>query len=503
MILLLINLLQSEQRRISWVVIVAAALVLVAGVSLVVYFYRRYKRIEKEAEDDWDASRGLFVNFARAEKKSDAVESVASIEASEPEIQQPPIIQGTRELASEPVARATESETAPEPPIVEAIPPTPPPKEARATEIFASPAPAQPSSQPEAPSEVTAFDDDVWADLEVGEHPAITAETVAQNEPPRVSRVESSSHREPFEPPRIDPIRHREPFEPPRIEPLSPRQQAETRALHSQAPPAEPINKPSERHTSLFGSRITLAGSPSDAKRSDKAETLEFAAPAVPARQDVEPSVASRTAYKSRLAPAGSVLGLPSEASSQPLILGKPARPTEETGIGALTNYGKDLGPKGGRAGTVVLLLVLALLAGAAAVYVFVPSVHSRTNALVARIRGVDARTAEAASKPKAQVIPSFRPEVNKNMVIARGAVDNISDEPLENLEIEVSLQPGGDAPPEVRRIPVTPSPLPPNERGNFEFEYDGKRDTGFAGYKITRLFSNGTEVKFKSPLQK
>ena len=119
----------------------------------------------------------------------------------------------------------------------------------------------------------------------------------------------------------------------------------------------------------------------------------------------------------------------------------------------------------------------------------------------IARLRGVDAQDRDAL-KTKAQIMPSSRPEVNKNMVIARGAVDNISEEPLGVLEVEVSLRRGDNAPPEIRRIPVTPDPLPPGERGSFEFEYDGKRDTGFAGYTITRLFSNGTEVRFRTPPQ-
>jgi hypothetical protein len=105
--------------------------------------------------------------------------------------------------------------------------------------------------------------------------------------------------------------------------------------------------------------------------------------------------------------------------------------------------------------------------------------------------------------KPKAQVIPSTRPEVNKNMVIARGAVDNISDEPLENLTVEVSLTRGSGGPAETRTVSVTPNPLPARERGIFEFEYDGKRDTGFVGYTITKLFSNGNEVRFRAPGQK
>ena len=110
---------------------------------------------------------------------------------------------------------------------------------------------------------------------------------------------------------------------------------------------------------------------------------------------------------------------------------------------------------------------------------------------------------AEAAMNTRAEVIPSYRPEVNKNIITARGAVDNISDEPLKNLYVEISLQSGGHASTETRKVPVTPNPLPPSQRGMFEFQYDGKRDTGFAGYKIIRLLSDETEVKFRTPKQK
>jgi len=179
-------------------------------------------------------------------------------------------------------------------------------------------------------------------------------------------------------------------------------------------------------------------------------------------------------------------------------------RTDNEAGIDALTNYGRDVGPKGGRGGTVALLAVVLLLGGGVLLYLFVPSVHSGVSGFVSKLRGTDKEAAiEASNKQRAQVIPSFRPEVNKNMVTARGAVDNISDEPLENLEIEVSLQRGENTTPEIRKVPVSPSPLPPGQRGTFEFEYDGKRDTGFTGYKITRLFSGGTEVKFRAPGQK
>jgi len=209
-----------------------------------------------------------------------------------------------------------------------------------------------------------------------------------------------------------------------------------------------------------------------------------------------EPSLAGARSYK---APAGSILGLPAEGSHGALILGQPARSESDAGIGALTNYGKDLSPKAGVGGTIALLIVVALLGGSLLLYLFVPSVHSRVGAFVGRVRGTDT---QASTKSKVQVFPSFRQEINKNMVTAKGAIDNISDQPLENLEVEVSLQRGADTPPEIRRIAVAPNPLLPNTRGNFEFEYDGKRDTGFVSGKITRVLSNGSEIKFRAPSQ-
>src|SRR5262245_40965106 len=65
LLLLLFNLLQAP-KRLSWFVIVAAVIALTATVSLFVYFYKRYKRIEKETENEWDSSRtSLFVDEPR------------------------------------------------------------------------------------------------------------------------------------------------------------------------------------------------------------------------------------------------------------------------------------------------------------------------------------------------------------------------------------------------------------------------------------------------------
>jgi heme/copper-type cytochrome/quinol oxidase subunit 1 len=88
MMLLLLILLQAE-RRLSPFVIIGAVLVFIAGVSLLVYFYRRYKRMEKETEDDWDAGRhSLFVKVpstnAEVESKAESLSPAKVEEKREP-----------------------------------------------------------------------------------------------------------------------------------------------------------------------------------------------------------------------------------------------------------------------------------------------------------------------------------------------------------------------------------------------------------------------------------
>lgn len=489
MSLLLLNLLQ--QGRLSKVVIVGAALLFIAGVSLLVYFYRRYRRIEKEPEEDWDLSRrSLFVNVAPPSQTAEEAGDKAVQVTPAPEIT-PVVSGGTRELSSEPQLQSS----APPSDSVSSVP--------RQTDAPAPPIePATPSVEPMRPaghvapivqetkteSEHTAFDEEVWAGLEV-EEPSPTQgprdETTplhAVSERLPAARVDERSHREPFERPSIERVPHREPFEPPSIKPLTPREQAAvTRELRSSPPPQTPAIRDEAKERPARDTTI-LGAKPADGDARPE--------PVVAASGRVaEPSLAGARSYK---APAGSILGLPAEASRGPLILGEPVRSESDAGIGALTNYGKDLSPKAGRGGTIALLVVVFLLGGSLLSYLFVPSVHSRVGAYIGRIRSTDTQT---STKPKAQIFPSFRQEAN----MAKGAIDNISDEPLENLEVEVSLQHGGDATPEIRRATVVPNPLLPNSRGTFEFEYDGKRDTNG---KILRLLSNGSEIKFRAPGQ-
>src|SRR6185503_15211066 len=102
MMLLFFNLLQSPRTRLSVFVIVAAVLVFLTGLSLVVYFYRRYKRVEKEGEDDWDALKGsLFVKATASEKRAELDDAPAPTESSAPVAEETASFKGaTREFAT-------------------------------------------------------------------------------------------------------------------------------------------------------------------------------------------------------------------------------------------------------------------------------------------------------------------------------------------------------------------------------------------------------------------
>src|SRR5215212_1015863 len=75
MLLLLFSLIQSQQSpRLSPFVIAVAVLAFIIGVSLLVYFFRRIKTSEKEAEEDWSLSRrSLFVNPEPGEQGAEQV----------------------------------------------------------------------------------------------------------------------------------------------------------------------------------------------------------------------------------------------------------------------------------------------------------------------------------------------------------------------------------------------------------------------------------------------
>ena len=531
---LLILIQAQEPPRLSKAVIVGAVLVLIVGVSLLVYFFRRYQTTEREAQDEWDRpEQSLFgaalpaVHLEEGHPPSKAEAGVAKAESglrtsvadegrlatasdiSSLHVEPPEPEVG---VIAEPATQVLRSESIPSiPSQQQSIPPA-----KRTTGELASPASERPKQEPdiasaEAGAEATPFDDDVWKGLEMAEgappgtqllgaeSPAASIEQAAETSAPSgmvepsgpgaqtellgVARVDERPPREPFEAPRITPIVHREAWVPPHIELLKPRVR----------PPIAQPELP-EARTQMLASSSALSP--------EQAAPVEAIADAdtLPAQIDtpvVAPAAASTVA--SRRAPAGSVLGLPAERSQAPLVLGAPVKPRDEIGIGALSNYGKDVDGGGGHGGTIALATVILLLGGGIATYLFVPSVNSRVNAMVGRARGIDPNPPQAIEQPKARVFPA-RNEANKNMVKARGAVDNISEETLGGLSVEVSLERGNGAPPELRKVAVTPAQIGPKQRGVFEFEYDGNRATGFTGYRIVRLLSGEGEIRFTTP---
>jgi hypothetical protein len=530
---LLVLIQAQEPPRLSKAVIVGAILVFIVGVSLLVYFFRRYQKTEKEAQDEWDRPEqslfGAGLPVADREKGHSPSEAEAGVAATESgELRMSGADEGRvapasdigslhvelsepeSEIIAEPATQALMSGSIPAQ--QQSIQPLP---ARRTTGELASPASERPKQEPDIAgaeaAEATPFDDDVWTGLEMpegapsgtqllgAESPAASIEQAAETSSPGgmvepsgpgaqtellgVARVDERPPREPFEAPRITPLVHREPWVPPQIELLKPRVQ----------PPIAQPELP-EAHTQMLGSSPALS--------TEQAAPAEAMADAETLREEIDTPVVARAAVStvaSGRARAGSVLGLPAESSHAPLVLGAPVKARDEIGIGALSNYGKDVDNGGGHGGTIALATVILLLGGGIATYLFVPTVNSRVNAMVGRARGIDPNPPQAIEQPKARVFPA-RNEANKNMVKARGAVDNISEETLVGLSVEVSLERGNGAPPELLKVAVTPAQLEPKQRGVFEFEYNGNRATGFTGYRIVRLLSGEGEIKFTTP---
>jgi hypothetical protein len=309
----------------------------------------------------------------------------------------------------------------------------------------------------------------------------------------------------------------REPFEPPTITMIAPKAAA-TEEPALQTTPI-PSNEKEGAQTTILSSQGAAKQPPSAQVERRFAEAEEASS----ADQGTTPLSSAPTSFKAspktspqaaplwetqgsglrslERKPAGSVLGIPAETSHAPLILGQSSH-GEEGGVAALTNYGKDLDAADtGRGGAIALMIALLIVGGSLLAYFFIPSVHSYTNNLVARIRG-EQSAPPVVEKPKAQIYPSRTTEVNKNMVKARGAVTNISEEPLEGLQVEVSLDRGEGTAAEIRTVAVNPSLLAPRQQGLYELEYEGSKATGFSRYKVIKLLSKTGEVKFTTPNQ-
>jgi hypothetical protein len=539
-----------QSQPLSKTVIAVAALLFVLAIVAVVYFVRKL-RASSKSDDDWSMTRSSLFVEPPSQAAADAPRGASTADAHEAVEARP---DETRLLASDVVSaearrnlappaappeptRTAEMTALPEsepetaPPATEllsAAQPEPPARDERRTQIFSSPPPTREerktevlsSYQPEpvtAPEEVITdapatsdaagdvvsdattnappFDEEVWTGLDKIEpppapdatrelrSPASSVEPQADiDEPLGSARVEQAPPRAPFTPPTVEPLSQaRAPFEPPTITPIEKPAAAE-RNQHRESP------------------KLTVPLYSDSAPRRDRLDDI----PATPEPDERtaerawdDAALAQASHARSVSQPAGNVLGLPMEMSRAPLVLGTPVKSREEIGIGSLTGYGR-VDKEGGRGGLIALALALLIFGGAAAAYFFVPSVHDRVNAWVARARGLEPSDPLLA-KPMAMIFPSRTPETDKNTVHAKGAVQNISSDTLENLSLEVQLnKSNGET--EMLNIPVTPAQLAPNDQGAYAFDYEAK---GVLSYTIKRLFINGKESRFTAPGQK
>ena len=505
--LLILSLLQVQPTRIPKLVWAGAIVIFLGGISMLIYFLTRLKKGEKEQEeDDWrTARRSLFVEPAKPAEPVERTESAEATPAA-PNV----AIENPTEVVSQSWADAAPPSSIPEndevvvpvspepteasvsswseppptalhepPPI--AVPEPPPPAlnvlpvdqpelnpatkdEERGTQLLGS-------EPPPVADEGVVLSDDVWAELDRNQ-------TAPPSEPLPVARVEQRAGRETFEPPAIRPLTPRAPFEAPQIERIVPRN----------ATPS--IDESSRRMSSL---------PPQPPTPEPDLPTRRLAAPDAASESSVG-AVRVGAAHK----PAGSVLGLPAESSRGPLILGE-RQQRADVGIGGLSNYGKEIGPEGGRGGMVALALTILIVGGGTLSYLFLPSVHARVDSVVSRLRGEPppGPPAPPPPQPKAQIVGAVS-EAVKNVVKAKGKIYNVSTEPLENLSLEVGLYRTEEGDPDTRIVPVIPNRLEPAQQGRFEFEYDGSKATGYpSGYKPLRLLSKGEEVAFTRPGQR
>ncbi|MEW6208262.1 MAG: hypothetical protein AB1631_07835 [Acidobacteriota bacterium] len=459
MFLTIINMIQAH-RRVPWLVWVIVGLVFAGGLALFVYFLKRMKKSEQEAERELSLTPSSL--FVSDEPLRDDIEEKALM--PEPEIRaQPAEVEATDE-GNEPTEIEVETPIITpviepqkmeiETPIIEPI--IEPQKVELQTPSLEEPQPIEtPAEEPArvemVMEEAPVFDDEVWAALEEVKRETETAPLTS--EPPRPSaRIANQSMTEPL---RAESKLAR--WEMPVIEPVTPREESATeeRKPSVESPEREP----------------------------QVASVSSVEAPHI-------------EAVTTRVKP-GSILGIPDEPSSAPLILGEPQRDASEAGITGLSGYGR-VNESGGKWGTVTLTATVLFIAGLVFAYIQWPWFHEKVNSFLALFSGGEqAVTVEQPKSdlPRAQIFPA-RSQPEKNMAKARGAVYNISSEPLTGLSLEVILE-RGDGSSETRTVELKPNQLQPGQQAIYEFEYDGKQ---FTGYRISKLLSDSVEVKFIMP---
>ena len=339
--MVILSLIQSNQTaRMPWGVVIISALIVILGVSLLVYFFRRFKTSEAEAEadDHWRAP-GLRLTADRPEAPASGDHGARDTQpvGSAPVAGYAPL-SVTLPLAS-PATPAAEESSAGAEELEPRLRPAPSvselsPGEAVKQHMAEENAPAIPA--PQISDAASPFAQDVWAELEGAG--AVPAKSVAPAAP-------------------------RDPYEPPRIEPIVPRKQATSPASVRTVPDLTPPNA-------------------SAAERSPRPEVKLVHTP------ESTPSLSST---RDSLADAvGGPVDVPPAA-----VAASSAQISHED-MGTLAHYGDDDDDGGGRGGTIALAAIIFIIVAGFLVYRFVPSVHSAFSR--ARNQAAD------ADNPKAQV---------------------------------------------------------------------------------------------------
>jgi hypothetical protein len=441
---MVLQLLIQEQAaaKMPWAAIVISALIVVVGVVLLFYFFGRFKKSEKDAEEEWGTPGGLllkpepgkvdmheqFLEDAKSTSplSSDQVEPRPVLETKAP-------LPATLETAKpEPPVTAKEIKPPGAAPIAGAVPPV-----TRPQDLSGSP-----------------LGDDIWDDM-TEKRPAPDSRSAARPLPADEATTSplGTGKREPFEPPRIDPI----------------------------VPNKQRLDRPAAAAPKAPEDDLPSAASAAERVRRSAA-LLE--PPAQPSGQTDEPATSTK-------APAQTMAAQVSASRKSP-----ETPPTNGGGpgdeiIGTLLNYGKEPKERGGNGGTIFLAAVVIVLAVAILGYLFVPPVHSSVVALGARLRG---EGPPGSDIPKVQVFPgTYDPMVIP--VKVKGRVQNISGDTLNSLVVVISLQPHSDAAGTSMNVAVTPDEIAPNEEATFEFDLDPKQ---FKGYRVTSLrTAAGKDIAF------
>ena len=462
---------QAGAARTPWAVLIVVGVLVLAGVSFIVYLFMRLKTSDKEIEEeDWKSSRHTLL-----------------VEPEPPHSHVPTDVDRGRDASveSELLARTREIALVPEPrPSADALgsaieeqggtaeydagneAATGMSQGEDATPILVEPVAEVPHSEaaksesPVSAPAASPFGEDVWAALET---PPVDVSPT-----PSLASV----------PQKVETPRVREPFEPPRIEPILPRDVPAGAGLVS-GTPVPPV-------TSLDASQRTPAP---QARLQTAAGNLE-----IHTGIDTEPALPKTDRGGKHV--TGAILGLPSEPSAGPMILGEPAHRLGEPEVASLSHYGEALDDSKGRGGLITLLAVVLIVAAAALSYLLVPSVHANVNAFMAKLK---AGEPVGPPPPKAQIF-RLTYEANTNPIKVTCALQNSSSEVLSGLKVDLTLEPKDVGQPSSIQAQVTPDQVTPGQQGTFEFTLDGNL---YKGYRIKDVKAgNGSTVPFATPSQ-